>query len=228
MNSTVHRTKVKICCISSEAEARLAIKYGASVIGLVGPMPSGPGIIANELIKKIADRIPSSISSFLLTSETSAERIIRHHMETNTSAIQLVDSLKDEEYSILRSALPNIQLIQVIHVQSERSIQEAVDSAPFVDVILLDSGNPNLEIKELGGTGRTHNWELSREIVAAVDAPVFLAGGLNSSNVPSAIKKVRPHGVDVCSGVRTDGKLDEEKLAAFFKAVHRPDIKSNS
>ena len=101
----------------------------------------------------------------------------------------------------------------------EESIEEAKKISHSVDTILLDSGNPNLEIKELGGTGRVHNWEISRRIVEAVDTPVFLAGGLNPDNVAQAIKEVNPFGVDLCSGIRTDKKLNEKKLAAFFSQI---------
>ena len=86
-----------------------------------------------------------------------------------------------------------------------------------VDALLLDSGNPKLAIKELGGTGRVHNWKLSRSIVEQSPVPVFLAGGLNPSNVKQAIDEVQPYGLDLCSGVRTNGRLDPAKLEAFFK-----------
>ena len=83
----------------------------------------------------------------------------------------------------------------------------------------MDSGNPNLSIKELGGTGRTHDWELSREIRKSISIPIFLAGGLNKDNVRQAIEIVQPFGLDLCSGVRTNGQLDENKLKEFFKAI---------
>lgn len=214
------KTRVKICCISSKEEAQKAIKYGASALGLVGEMPSGPGIIADDLIKEIAVEVPPAVSSFLLTSETTAESIIHHYKKVYTSAIQLVDELRNEEYELLRNELPWVKLIQVIHVIDEKSIDEAVEKSQFVDSILLDSGNPNLKVKELGGTGRTHNWSVSKKIREQIDIPLFLAGGLNTENVKEAIDFVQPFGVDICSGVRTDGKLDEKKLDAFFRAVN--------
>jgi len=210
---------VKICCISSVEEAELAIQNGASAIGLVGPMPSGPGIIDNELIAAITKTIPTDIETFLLTSETDPEAIIHHYKKVNTSTIQLVDSLQKGSHAMIRKALPDVKLVQVIHVLNDQSIEEAKQLSPEVDYILLDSGNPNLAIKELGGTGRVHNWDLSREIVDSVDIPIILAGGLNPNNVANAIENVKPYGVDLCSGVRTDKKLDREKLSAFFDAV---------
>ncbi len=145
--------RVKICCISSIDEARIAIEAGASALGLVGPMPSGPGVISDELIYRIAKSVPPPIGTFLITSETSVNEIIRHHQLTLTNTIQLVDKLTVGNYDQLRDALPGIKLVQVIHVIDERSIDEAIEISEQADAILLDSGNPNLEVKELGGTG---------------------------------------------------------------------------
>lgn len=209
---------VKICCISSIYEAKLAIKSGATALGLVGPMPSGPGIISEDLIAKIASFVPDDINTFLLTSETSADKIIAQHQKVKTNTIQIVDKLGSGTYQDIRLAIPGIQLVQVIHVIDEDSIVEAQEIANHVDYILLDSGNPNKQVKELGGTGRIHNWELSKEIVQTIHTPVFLAGGLNAQNVKNAIMKVNPYGVDLCSGVRLDGKLDAEMLKVFFSS----------
>ncbi|HUS03190.1 MAG TPA: phosphoribosylanthranilate isomerase, partial [Chitinophagaceae bacterium] len=188
-------------------------------IGLVGRMPSGPGPIDDELIKSIAVKIPPPIATFLLTCETSAEQIIDHHKRTFTNTIQLVDELDSEEYAIIKQAIPSIKLVQVIHVIDESSIEEAIKVSEHADAILLDSGNPKLAIKELGGTGRVHDWKLSRKIKERIQIPLFLAGGLNAGNVRQAIDEVQPYGVDVCSGVRTNGNLDEGKLQAFFEAI---------
>ena len=214
-------TRVKICCISSDDEARMAIEFGASAIGLVGKMPGGPGPISDELIRSIAKTVPPPIATFLLTSETSVNRIIEHHHRTNTNTIQIVDSLYTGTYRQLKEALPGVKIVQVIHVIDEKSVDEALEISGMVNAILLDSGNPNLKIKELGGTGRVHNWKLSRKIREGSKCPVFLAGGLNPGNVRQAIEEVNPFAVDVCSGVRTDGKLDREKLGHFFAEVLR-------
>ena len=212
-------TRVKICCISSEQEAKMAIKYGASALGLVGNMPSGPGIISDELILTISKIVPPSIATFMLTSETSADQIIEHHRRTLTNTIQIVDELKEGTYETIRKALPAIKIVQVIHVIDERTIEEAEKMSAFVDALLLDSGNPNLKIKELGGTGRVHNWTISKKIVDQSKVPVFLAGGLTVHNVRQAIEQVQPFGLDLCSGVRTNNKLDPYKLEKFFENV---------
>jgi phosphoribosylanthranilate isomerase len=208
--------RVKICCISSIEEAKLAIKYGASAIGLVSEMPSGPGPIPEELIEKIAETIPPGVSSFLLTSKQDVDSIITQQKKTKVNTIQIVDKLIHGSHIDLKKALPGISIIQVIHVNGEDSFKEAFEISSFVNGILLDSGNQSLKIKELGGTGRVHNWEISKKIVRSVKVPVFLAGGLNAENIIEAVNRVNPFGVDVCSGVRTNGRLDEEKLSQFF------------
>ena len=214
-----HLTHVKICCISSLAEARLAIAAGASALGLVSHMPSGPGVISEARIAQIAATVPPSIATFLLTARRDAESIVRQHAECRTSTIQLVDAVPVAELAVLRRLLPEVTLVQVIHVVDERALNEAMMAADYVDALLLDSGNPDLPIKELGGTGRTHNWQVSRRIREQADLPVYLAGGLSARNVAEAIQTVRPFGVDLCSGVRTNGKLDVEKLSAFMQSV---------
>jgi phosphoribosylanthranilate isomerase len=182
-------------------------------------MPSGPGTIADELIAEITIHSPPPIASFLLTSEQSSSQIIAHIKRAGTNTVQIVDELSEGKYQQIREALPNVKLVQVIHVTGEESIEQAVGVHDDVDTILLDSGNPKAAIKTLGGTGNIHNWEISHALVKAVKVPVFLAGGLHAGNVKEAIQRVQPFGVDICSGVRTNGKLDAEKLKAFVEAV---------
>ncbi len=210
------RPRVKICCIQSPDEAALAVSLGASALGLVSAMPSGPGVIGEEMIGRIADAVPPPVATFLLTSLTDAGDIIAQQRRCRTNTIQLCDYVATDVYPRLREGLPGISLVQVIHVTGPESVDLAVAAAGHVDAILLDSGNPALATKELGGTGRTHDWTLSRRIRDAIGRPLFLAGGLNPTNVPAAVEAVQPFGLDVCSGVRTDGALDQDKLTAFF------------
>jgi phosphoribosylanthranilate isomerase len=213
--------RVKICCIQNEQEAVDVIAFGASAIGLVGAMPSGPGPISDDDIWRIARTVPPPIGTFLLTSEQTSHGILEHHFRTLTNTIQIVDELRERDYTNIRAVAANIKLVQVIHVTGDESIDEACELAQHVDAILLDSGNPKLAVKELGGTGRKHDWQLSRRIVETCGKPVFLAGGLNSENVREAVDTVQPFGLDVCSGVRTDGRLDLRKLEAYFTVIYK-------
>lgn len=214
------RTRVKVCCISSPDEAALAIRLGADALGLVGRMPSGPGVVLDDLAAQIVQQTPPPIATFMLTSETNVTDIIAHQQRVGANTVQIVDAVAPETYAQLHAALPAIKLVQVIHVIDERNIDEALQAVENgADTLLLDSGNPNLSVKELGGTGRVHNWEISRKIVEQSPVPVFLAGGLHIENVRRAIDQVQPFGLDICSGVRSNGQLDAAKLEAFMNVV---------
>lgn len=221
MTFTLNRPKIKICCISSIEEAVLAVNAGADAIGLVGNMPSGPGIISDELIAHITQQVPPPIATFLLTSERKAADILAHHQRVQTNTIQIVDSLPEMDYALIRRTAPAVKIVQVIHVRNEKQIEEALEIEPWVDAILLDSGNPDMKIKTLGGTGNTHDWKLSRKIREAVKKPVFLAGGINENNVKQAIAEVNPYGIDLCSSLRSKGYLDPLKLDNFFKMIKK-------
>ena len=205
--------------MASIEEALMAIDHGADAIGLVSAMPSGPGPISEYLIAEIARTVPASVGTFLLTCKQDVSSIIAQQRFTRVNTIQICDRLIEGTYNDLRNALPGIKLVQVIHVTGSESVQEAVEVAPLVDSILLDSGNQSLAIKELGGTGRVHDWKLSRKIRESIDVPMFLAGGLKPENVAEAIEEVRPFGVDVCSSLRPEGNLDLGLLASFFSAI---------
>ncbi len=215
----VRTLRVKICCIASVHEAVLAVECGASALGLVSSMPSGPGVISDELIAEIAATVPPAIGTFLLTSRQSVADIVEQQRYCRTNTIQLCDHLTVGTHRDLKDALPGISIVQVVHVTGSESVEEALRVAPHVDAILLDSGNQKLAVRQLGGTGRTHDWALSRSIRERIGIPLFLAGGLTPENVGQAIKEVGPFGLDLCSGVRTDGKLDATKLNRFFSEV---------
>jgi phosphoribosylanthranilate isomerase len=218
MEAVVH-PRVKICCISSAEEASLAVRYGASALGLVSTMPSGPGVIPDNLISEIAATVPPGVATFLRTSAQDADTIIAQQRHAGVNTLQICDRLTGGSYEDIRAALPGIKLVQVVHVTGPEALDEARLLAPQVDAILLDSGDQSLAVKELGGTGRIHDWTVSRAIRAAIDIPLYLAGGLNAGNVAEAIDAVGPFALDVCSGVRIDGWIDEAKLVAFMRAA---------
>ena len=211
--------RVKVCCIMGHEEATLAVAAGADALGLVSAMPSGPGPIADELIAAIAGRVPPAVATFVLTSRRSVQGIVDQWRMVRTSTIQIVDTLTEGTHEELRGSLPGVKLVQVIHVTGPDAVEDAIRVAPHVDAVLLDSGRPLAAVKELGGTGRQHDWSISRAIREAIGVPLFLAGGLHAGNVREAISQVGPFGIDVCSGVRSNGRLDERKLSAFMEEI---------
>lgn len=213
-------TRIKICCIQNLAEAEMAIRYGADALGLVAAMPSGPGPIPEEEITRIAAHVPPGVAAVLLTSRTDPDEIIDQQQRTGVNSLQLCARLTPDDHKTLRAALPGVRLMQVVHVTGEDSYREALEVAPNVHALLLDTGAPEADVPVLGGTGRTHDWSISRRIVQDCGRPVYLAGGLNADNVAEAIEKVKPFGVDICNGVRIDMKLVESKLADYVRAVN--------
>jgi len=211
--------RAKICCISSVAEAELAVRLGASALGLVSEMPSGPGVISEDLIAEIAATVPPTVTSVLLTSYTDVDGIVTQQRRCGVSAVQLVEPLLSDTHRALKERLPGVAIIQVVHVTGVESLTESLTMAPSVDALLLDTGVRSGPGKQLGGTGRTHDWSISAQIVAQVSVPVMLAGGLRPENVSEAIAAVKPHAVDVCSGVRVDQRLNEERLLAFMNRL---------
>jgi phosphoribosylanthranilate isomerase len=213
------RTRIKICCMASIGEAALALEAGADALGFVMRMPSGPGPIAESLAGEIIATVPAGVPTFMLTSEIEAKPIVAQLRATGANTVQIVDYVTPGTRHRLRDAMPELRIVQVVHVTGPESVDEACIAAETSDMILLDSGNPAAKIKELGGTGRVHDWTVSKEIREAIEIPLWLAGGLRAENVREAIDAVRPYGVDVCSGVRTGGPLDAQKVQAFTSAV---------
>lgn len=213
------RTRVKVCCIQSAAEALMAVAAGADAVGLVAEMPSGPGPIADDAIGAIADAVPPPVATFLLTSRLTAEGIADHLAHCRTNTVQVVSHIDPAEHDRLARLAPQARRCQVIHVEDADALRLIPGYAPRVHCFLLDSGRPNAAVAELGGTGRVHDWEVSAEFVRRSALPVFLAGGLRPENAAEAIAKVRPYGLDLCSGLRSPLALDAGKLGRFMAAV---------
>jgi len=215
------RIRLKVCCISSHDEVNCAVQLGASALGFVSHMPSGPGVVSDEQISAMVSAVPAAVSRFLLSSRTAADDVIEHVLAARVDTLQLVDEVPPEVYTALRQRAPHVRIVQVVHMNGAHVLDQALSIAGSVDALLLDSGRPNATRRELGGTGRVHDWKVSRRVVESTQKPVFLAGGLTPENVARAIDVVGPFGVDVCSGVRSGGRLDARKLEALVAAIAR-------
>lgn len=213
------RTRAKICCIASAEEARLAVEAGADALGFVGARPPNPRTIPDARIAEIVRAVPPPVATFLLTTEQTADAISAHIRRTHPTAVQILRHLDPAQSARLAELEPHVRRVQAIHVEGPAALDLIPVYTPHVHAFLLDSGRPNAATPEFGGTGRRHDWAVSADFVRASRLPVFLAGGLSAANVADAIRLVRPFGVDLCSGVRTDGRLDPDKLADFMRAV---------
>jgi phosphoribosylanthranilate isomerase len=193
---------IKICCIQNDTEVEMAAAAGATHVGLVAAMPSGPGPIAADRIAEIVGAVPTGVTAVLLTAHTDADSIIEHARTTGVTAVQIVGEVPADVRLSIKAAAGSIDILQVVHVGGPEALEQAQPAAVGSDFVLLDSGRPSALVPELGGTGRTHDWAVSAQIVSRLDVPVFLAGGLGPENVAEAIRTVRPAGVDLCSGIR--------------------------
>jgi phosphoribosylanthranilate isomerase len=220
------RTRVKICCIASPAESEMAAAAGADLLGIVGQMPTGPGPIEDRMARHITAGAVPWAAQVLLTACETADDITEHAARIGVRAVQIVNHVAPAIHARLARSAPGLARIQVIHVEDAGALDLIADYVPHVTAFLLDSGRPAL--RELGGTGRVHDWAISAEFVRRSDWPVFLAGGLTPENVAEAIRMVRPFGVDVCTGVRVAGRLDRDRLRAFMAAVHGADRETGS
>lgn len=211
--------RIKICCIQSKAEIASAIREGVHALGFLSAMPSGRGIASLATIRDLVRAVPPTYATVLLTAQTDPETVVEQQRSAGVNSVQLVSPMAPGAVAAIRARLPGIALFKSVHVEDEAAIPTALSFAPVVDAILLDSGSPAGATPRLGGTGETHDWGISREIVRRSPVPVFLAGGLSPENVADAIRVVRPFGVDVCSRLRPDGALDPTLLREFVRSA---------
>lgn len=209
------RTRIKVCCISSIAEAQLAVAHGADALGLLGDMPSSPRAIDVDTAREIAKNTPPTVETFLLTASFSGTEIARQTEYCATTVVQVVQHIDASEYQRLIEMIPSVRRVQVIHVEDRTALDLIAMYEPYVHAFILDGGRANAAVADLGGTGRVHDWGISSEFVRRSTKPVFLAGGLKPHNVREAVSTVAPFGLDVCSGVRRDHKLDAQLLDEF-------------
>ncbi|MHC8597672.1 phosphoribosylanthranilate isomerase [Arenicellales bacterium IMCC55707] len=217
------KTQIKVCCIANAEEAQIALNQGINAVGLVGHMPSGPGVIGSDRAASIIAALPGGVDSFFLTSHELGRDIVEALGVIKASTVQIVRHIDPVEYLPIIENLPNLRRIQVIHVENDSALGLIERYNEVADAFLLDSGKTMGTNPQFGGTGKVHDWVISKQFVQSTDLPVYLAGGLSSENVFRAVTEVRPAGVDVCSGVRSNDTLDLEKLQAFVQEVKRAD-----
>jgi len=208
---------VKICGIRTLDEAKKAVSYGVDALGFhVGEVKGSRSIVSSDTAHEIITKLPASIIPVLVTTSSKISDIEEIVKTIGARAVQFHDDATTKEISRFKKELPEIKAWKVIHVQDEMAIEDAKLFASVSDAILLDSASHRQG--QIGGTGKTHDWEISAKIVRSISLPIILAGGLNPDNVADAIEKVHPYMVDVNSGVsRKNGTKDLDKVRAFIK-----------
>ncbi len=197
----------------------MAVGHGVDAVGLLGCMPSSPRAIDMDLARQIASVVPVAVETFLLTASLSGEEIAEQAKYCGVTAIQIAQHVDPIEYQHIATRLPHIKRVQVVHVEDESALDLIDVYEPHVHAFILDSGSTGATVADLGGTGRVHDWRISSEFVRRTSKPVFLAGGLNPRNVRDAISVMAPFGIDLCSGVRRNNKLDAGLLDEFTTNV---------
>jgi len=213
------RVRVKICGVGDAREVALAAASGADAIGFVSGWKTPEGRLDDAQIEALMRQVPSGPSKVLLTPYLSPEAMIAHAVRCGADTLQICDHVPVAYRYEVRAALPEVRLLQVAHMGGAIEVSEVVGLAEGADGLLLDSGVSGASFSERGGTGRVHDWEKSRAVVASVNTPVWLAGGLTPNNVLEAVSTVRPYGVDVCSGLRDQGVLSRRLVRQFMDAL---------
>ncbi|MFA5384974.1 MAG: phosphoribosylanthranilate isomerase [Eubacteriales bacterium] len=211
--------KIKICGINNFEDLQSCIKAGADALGfLVGlTHPAEDKLEDIRLAKSLIDRIPPFVSTVMVTHLTNEGEIVNLARCMGTTSVQINDYTEPSVLKKVCDGLKDIKIIKSVHVTGSDAIELTKAYLPFADAILLDSR----EGPRIGGTGKTHDWEISRKIVQESNKPVILAGGLNPGNVYEAVKKVQPFAVDVNSGVETNFRKDPAKINLFINEARR-------
>jgi phosphoribosylanthranilate isomerase len=209
--------RVKICGIRSDQEAKMAIAAGADAVGfLIGLDYRTDDEVTPAIAAEIISQLPPFISSVLVTHRTDRSSVVEVCREINCNTIQLHGDFPLDEIEPLRRQFPFVRIIKAVHVLDSDSIEYATRAARKADAILLDT---KTDIR-IGGTGITHDWAISAQIVKQSSKPVILAGGLTPDNVCAAVRAVAPYGVDVNSGVENfAGSKSPTKIEAFVRAA---------
>jgi phosphoribosylanthranilate isomerase len=213
---------VKICGIRRHEDALIAAELGVDAVGLlVGQRQNSPDFISAGIARDISRALPPSVEAVLVTHIEDIDELERLLQQSGITTIQLHSEIASSSVERLRSRFPHVKIFKSVHVISADSVAYPEAFRKLVDGFVLDS--INVATDQVGGTGKTHDWSISRQIVMRYpEIPIILAGGLNSENVRSAIEYVHPFGVDVNSGTKaSNGFKDTRKMQEFIVQAKR-------
>ena len=209
--------RVKICGIQTLDEAMAVIDAGADALGFHVELEHAKNPIGSATLNAIISRLPPFVSTVVVTTETDPKKLSRIARATGANTLQLHGDIEPDAVRAVKALMFYLKIYVAVHAGSD-AYEKAKSFGDSADAILLDS--PKSETGARGGSGKTHDWTASREIVDSLSLPVILAGGLNPENIADAIRAVQPYAVDVNSGVSNpDGTKDLERVRLFIEAA---------
>ncbi len=214
----MRNVRVKICGLTREEDLAVAVAAGADAVGFIVGVPSSPRNLTLEMAEMLLSQVPIFVDSVVVTAPKSIKQLVEVCEGLKPSAIQ-IHGKEPLDSSEIREKIKDTRLIKTVYVTEDALNETAIEDSKMFDALLLDSFSKG----QYGGTGKVHDWTLSRQIKEAVaPVPVILAGGLKPENVKEAILKVQPYAVDVASGVElSPGVKDHEKVRAFVKKAKK-------
>lgn len=208
-------TRAKVCGITTERDLQAAVDAGADAVGFIADVNvDTPREVGVERAADLVAAAPPFVTTVLVTMPETPERAVELVDRVNPDVIQIHGELTVDEVDTVGATAP-VSVVKTVDAA-------APDGKRFddvVDALLVDS----VDSEGAGGTGRTHDWDATREFADTVDSPVVLAGGLTPENVAEAVATVEPFAVDVASGVeRTGGEKDHDAVREFVANATRP------
>lgn len=203
-------TRVKICGLKDGLDLEGALQAGADAVGFIVEIEQSRRCISASAARELIEMVPPFVASVAVIHPRDLDDALRLAEDTGADLLQIHSRLKREELRRLRDSVS-----QRIIIACRAEGDEALQMAPLADAILLDTCKNGV----LGGTGETHDWNLSARLVRELKVPVVLAGGLGPDNVCQAVRTVRPHAVDVASGVEVEGRKDRGRMEQFVEQV---------
>jgi len=203
-------TRVKICGLKNKLDLEGALLAGADAVGFIVEIEQSRRCISAAAARELIEMVPVFVDSVAVIYPLDLDDALRLSEETGADLLQIHSRLSLEDLRRLRR-----QVEQKIIIACPEDADEAHRMAQVAHAILLDTCKDGV----LGGTGEIHDWNASARLVGELKVPVILAGGLTPDNVCQAVRTVRPHAVDVASGVEIDGRKDKSKMEQFVGQV---------
>ncbi|WP_250126799.1 phosphoribosylanthranilate isomerase [Chroococcidiopsis sp. CCMEE 29] len=207
--------RVKICGITKPEQGKVIASFGATALGFIC-VPSSPRYVNSIQIQAVVEQLPATVDRIGVFAGATTEEICQVVVATGLTGVQLHGEETPAACHQLRSMLSNVEIIKALRIRNLQALEQAANYAACVDTLLVDAYHPQI----LGGTGKTLDWEALQQFQPSL--PWLLAGGLTPDNILDALGQLRPHGIDLSSGVeRAPGDKDLDKVAQLFEQLRQ-------